>query len=230
MPTPATDVELWSHFQNDRKNLFGGAKARLDALLRLAAKKTPGRVLLNIGCGDGYLERSARLNGWQVISVDPASKSVDQLKAEGIDARCGFIESLPVASESINVAISTEVFEHLTPDSMEAGLKEIHRILSPEGILIGTVPYRENLVDNEVFCPDCRKSFHRWGHHQSFDERSMQRVLAQYFPTNHVQPSYFIEWKSLNWKGTLVWGARFAFSIFGVYGVDANILFTARKS
>ncbi len=127
---------------------------------------------MNIGCGDGYLERSAQQKGWQVVSVDPDSKSVDELKANGIDARCGFIESLPVESESINVVVSTEVFEHLIPDSMEAGLKEIHRILSPGGILIGTVPYRENLADNEVFCPDCRKSFHRWGHHQSFDESS----------------------------------------------------------
>jgi SAM-dependent methyltransferase len=230
MPTPTTDIDLWSHIQNERPALFGGAKGRLDALLRLAARQTKGRFLLNIGCGDGYLEQAAQKKNWRVVSVDPDSKSAEKLKSAGIDARCGVIESLPVESGSIHAVICTEVLEHLTPDSMESGLKEIQRVLAPGGVLIGTVPYRENLADNEVFCPDCKKSFHRWGHQQSFDETRMRTVLARYFGPVQARPIYFASWRSLNWKGTLLWSARYAFSVFGIYGMDANLLFIANKA
>jgi len=145
----------------------------------------------------------------------------------GIDARRGIIESLPVASESINVVVATEVFEHLMPDSMEAGLKEIRRVLMPEGILIGTVPYRENLSDNEVFCPHCKMTFHRWGHHQSFDESRMRSVLENYFFARKVSPAFFAPWKALDWKGKLSVSARLAFSLFGIHGSTSNLLFIA---
>lgn len=230
MPADTSQAQLWSHIQNERTCLFAGSKTRLDKLLRLAKYTVHGRTLLNIGCGDGYLERKAHQQNWQVISVDPDARSLEQLKSAGIDARGGTIESLPLDSGSVNVVICTEVLEHLTPASMEAGLKEISRVLVSGGMLIGTVPYRENLQENEVFCPDCKKTFHRWGHQQAFDESRVRSTLAGNFTVERVRPAYFIDWRTLNWKGMLIWLARFAFSVFGVYGANANILFIARKN
>lgn len=229
MPPDTPQVELWSHFQTVRPEAFRGAAKRLDSLIRLAEKHSHGRSLLNIGCGDGYLERSAQQRNWSVVSVDPDAKSVAALKARGIDARCGRIESLPVESDSLDVVLCTEVLEHLTPESLEAGLAEIRRVLKPAGLLIGTVPYRENLVENEVFCPDCRKTFHRWGHHQSFDEARLASLLGTHFEVRSVRPRYFPTWSMYNWKARLLWSARYAFALFGNYGRDANLLFMAAK-
>ena len=230
MSPDTSQFELWSHFQTDRLDVFEASKSRLEYLVKLAGKISPGRrTLLNIGCGSGYLEKFAKQKNWQVLSVDPDAQSVDRLKAEGIDARCGSIESLPLTSESANIVVSTEVFEHLMPDTMDAGLKEIQRVLAPGGALIGTVPYREHLPNNEAYCPHCKMRFHRWGHHQSFDELAMKSALEKYFSVRKVAPIFFAPWNVLDWKGKLSVSARLVFSWFGVHGSTSNLLFIAAK-
>jgi len=221
--------EFWSHFQTEHTEVFASSATRLDFLLRLAKRISPGPSLLNIGCGDGYLERRALQSNWKVLSVDPDAKSADRLKSMGIDARCGMIESLPVAPASLDVVVCTEVLEHLTPAAMAAGLREIQRVLVPGGVLIGTVPYRENLADNQVFCPHCHEKFHRWGHQQSFDESRMRAVLREYFSVRKVRPIYIPAWNTLDCKGKLSSSARLVFSFLGVFSASANLLFIAAR-
>ena len=230
MPPDTSQIKLWSHFQTERPEVFEASKSRLDYLLKLAGRICDGRSLLNIGCGDGYLENAARKRNWQVVSVDPDQKSVDHLKSVGIDARCGLIESLPVERESVDVVVATEVFEHLVPAVMDAGMREIQRVLVCGGVLIGTVPYRENLSDNQVFCPQCKIAFHRWGHHQMFDESTMKSALEKYFLVRKVRPVVFASWNTLEWKGKLSVSARLVFSWFGVHGSTSNLLFVGAKS
>ena len=229
MPVDGPQVELWSHIQTQRTGAFDLAKKRLDSLVRRSEKLVRGRTILNIGCGDGYLERAAQARHWQVVSVDPDRSSAERVKAMGIDARCGSIDSLPLPPASVDVVVCTEVFEHLTPETLDAGMKEIARVLVPGGALIGTVPYRENLRDNEVFCPHCKETFHRWGHHQSFDEEKMLGLLERNFTVRTVKPVYFVPWRLIGWKGKLLWFARFVFSLAGVYGAGANLFFAALK-
>lgn len=230
MPADAPQVELWSHFQTERSDTFDLARKRLDVLVRRAEKLTPGRDLLNIGCGNGYLETAAQQRHWRVVSVDPDQKSVERVKSLGIDARRGTVDSLPLPAASLDAVICTEVFEHLTPATLDAGLKEIQRVLRPGGFLLGTVPYRENLSDNQVFCPHCSRTFHRWGHHQSFDEAKLRSVLDRDFAVPTVKPVYFVPWALVGWKGKLLWFARFAFSLVGVYGSGANLFFVATRT
>jgi len=229
MPPDTSQFELWSHFQGQRLEVFEASRNRLEYLVRLAGKVSQGRTLLNIGCGSGHLEQYAKTKNWQVLSVDPDAQSVDRLKRAGIDARCGMIESLPVAADSVNVVVSTEVFEHLMPDTMDAGLREIQRVLAPGGALIGTVPYRERMADNEAYCPHCKVAFHRWGHHQSFDESRMRTALDKYFAVRKVGPVFFAPWNVLDWKGKLSVSARLVFSWFGIHGSTSNLLFIAVK-
>lgn len=227
MPPDTTNSEIWSHYQTEQLDVFRASRARLDALVRLAEKLASGRTLLNIGCGDGYLEQAARRKNWTVISVDPDATSVERLKAVGVDARCGLIEALPVQTHSVDVVICTEVFEHLAPEALESGLDQIRRVLKPGALLIGTVPYRENLAENEVFCPDCRKRFHRWGHRQSFDESKMQAVISRHLQVREVRPLYIPDWQSTDWKGKLSLFARQVFAWFGVHSSQSYLLFVA---
>jgi SAM-dependent methyltransferase len=113
---------------------------------------------------------------------------------------------------------------------MTEGLKEIRRVLVPGGVLIGTVPYHENLAESEVLCPRCNEKFHRWGHQQSFDESGMRSVLREYFSVRKIRPIYFPTWNTLDWKGKLSSSARLLFSFFAVYSSRANLLFIAAKA
>jgi SAM-dependent methyltransferase len=229
MSQQTSQTELWSHYQTGRLEVFAGSKSRLDFLVRLAGRLTSGRSLLNIGCGDGYLERRAQQKEWSVVSVDPDAGSINRLRSLGVEARCGLIESLPVNSQSVDIVICTEVFEHLVPDSLAAGLSEIKRALKPGGFLIGTVPYRENLTQNEVFCPHCGKTFHRWGHQQSFDQAKIHSLLRHHLRVRKVRPVYFPTWDVADWKGKLSISARLAFSWIGVHSATSNLLFIAER-
>jgi SAM-dependent methyltransferase len=220
--------QLWEHFQSAGVDAFDQARWRLGKLLQEATRRTQGRSMLNIGCGNGWFERAAQSQGWKVISVDPDQAAMIRLISQGVDARVGRIEALPVNEGAVDVVICSEVFEHVSPQVMKEGLAEIRRVLKNGGLLIGTTPYRERMADQEVFCPHCRTVFHRWGHQQSFDEPSMRASLAEALNVIEVRPRYFPIW-STNWKGKAVNAALFLLSQLGSYGQNSNLFFLASK-
>jgi SAM-dependent methyltransferase len=187
-------------------------------------------VLLNIGCGDGFLELRAKSTGWATLSVDPDEQAIGSLARAGIDARVGVIERLPVESATVDVVTATEVFEHLSTYSLAAGLIEISRVLQPGGLLVGTVPYREKLQDNTIFCPECKKFFHRWGHQQHFDESKMQGLLAGRFNVLTIAPRLFVPWNILNVKGRIGVLPKLILSKLRIHGTGENLFFLAEKT
>lgn len=221
---------IWSYLQNERPDVFLGTANRLDSLLRIARKVIGSGNLLNIGAGNCYLEVQARRCGWNVVSVDPDEKTCARLLAQGIDARVGMVEKLPVESESMNVVVASEVLEHLTRDSFLAGLSEIKRVLAPQGAFIGTTPYQEDLAASTVVCPDCKKVFHRRGHQQSFTSDSMRFELSKYLTVDTCKPVTFPPWNILNWKGKLIALLQMVLTRCGVHGADESLLFVCRNS
>jgi SAM-dependent methyltransferase len=215
------NAPIWEYFQNSSVESFDDSAPRLRYLVARAGN--PSGVLLNIGTGNGALERLAASKGWNVISVDPDASTLAKLSAPGIDTRQGVIEKLPVDSDSVDVVVASEVFEHLSPESMSAGLGEIKRILRPTGKLLGTVPYRESLAANMVFCPDCKKVFHRWGHQQTFDVPKMRGALSAHLRPVIVRPRFF-----LNWKSTLAQFPKVAASFLGAHSGNEHIFFVCR--
>jgi SAM-dependent methyltransferase len=217
------NAPIWEYFQNSSLESFDDSAPRFRYLVARAGK--PPGVLLNIGAGNGALERLAAGKGWNVISVDPDASSLAKLSAPRIDTRQGVIENLPVASDSVDVVVVSEVFEHLSPESMSVGLKEITRILKPTGKLLGTVPYRESLAANMVFCPDCKKVFHRWGHQQTFDVPRLREAVSAHLRPVIIRPRFFLDWKS-----TLAQFPKVAASFLGIHSGNEHIFFVCRRN
>jgi len=217
---------LWSHFQNERTDLFSGAYWRLQRLVHYAARHYTTPEVVNIGTGDGYLERHAAGLGWRVTAVDPDERAIDRLRAAGIDGRVGTIERIPLPDSSADVIFVSEVFEHLTENSLTTGLREIRRVLRPGGRLIGTVPYQENLAEQECVCPGCGLSFHRWGHQQSFTPERLASFLASAFAIERCGPVYFPAWKTMDLRSKVHAALRIALlNPLGVHRTNENILF-----
>jgi SAM-dependent methyltransferase len=219
---------IWAHYQNEGIAAFQGAKVRHNYLLNYAARAKPEAVL-NIGCGDGYIELEGRKRGWRALSVDPDGRAMARLAEQGVEARKGSMEALPFADSSADVVICSEVLEHLTGEQLAAGLPEIRRVLRPGGMLIGTTPYREDLRENEFVCMHCGQKSHRWGHQQSFDEKRIRQLLEPWFTVREARPKYFPIWQT-NWKGKLLNAALVAASALGSHGQSANLFFVAAKS
>ncbi|MEW6589791.1 MAG: class I SAM-dependent methyltransferase [Pseudomonadota bacterium] len=223
--------KIWDHFQNEGVDSFAQSQGRLEFLLR---RLRPATRALNIGIGNGALERMAVRKGVDIWSLDPSDRAIEILRKElglGEKAQVGFCQAMPFPDRHFDVVVMSEVLEHLDEEVFEATLMEVRRVLRPGGIFIGTVPAREKLEDAIVVCPHCGSQFHRWGHKRSFSVNTLTLALKQHFLVNSAYEKFFIDWASVGWwrklqgmlKKFLSWRG------IGTYGVCRNIYFCAQK-
>lgn len=183
-----------------------------------------GQKILDAGAGDGSLVRELKRHRptAEVIGVDLAPKSED--------VEQGDLTALRFADAAFDTVISSEVIEHLTPEDSRRALGEVSRVLKPGGCLILTTPYAEELHQNQVFCPDCRQSFHRWGHQQSFREADFA-VLAREHGLQSIEilPIRYSRVRRLRFLGTRILKLRWMRALFSGGPGRRNLLMIARK-
>ena len=223
--------KVWEHFQTDGLEKFSLSVPRLNFLLNQASRLAAGRSLriLNIGIGDAWLEKKCLERGWDVYSLDPIAAAVSAVEAAGGKAMVGHIEDIPFENDFFDVVFCSEIIEHLSREQIQQGLNEVARILKPNGVLLGTVPFNENLFEGRVVCPDCGSVFHRIGHQQTFDLKSLPAVLPKSLQPTTVRTEYFCDWPTLNWKGKAIALVKKSLLLAGVHGANENIFFAARK-
>lgn len=100
---------------------------------------------LEIGCGAGRLTRHMADDFASVIDVDVSEGMLQTARrhigASNVDLRLGDGVTFPVESASMDVVVSTHVFQHF--DSLKvasANLHEIHRVLRPRGATLIHLP------------------------------------------------------------------------------------------
>jgi len=103
----------------------------------------PNSAYLEIGAGDGHLaiavarraRRAYAVDVSEIISADSTPpKNFSWVVTDGV--------KIPVPSQSVTVAYSNQLMEHLHPDDALAQLAEIHRALVPGGIYVCITPHR----------------------------------------------------------------------------------------
>ncbi len=124
-------------------------------------------TMLDIGCGvmpyksaimaDGKVERYI---GMDIVNSDYHNRVVPDLAWDA--------QHIPLENESVDSAMATEFFEHYF-DTQNA-MKEIARVLRPDGVLFATVPFIWNLhevpYDEYRFTPfSLRKHLEKAGFH-----------------------------------------------------------------
>jgi ubiquinone/menaquinone biosynthesis C-methylase UbiE len=223
---------IWTYYQNKRTEEFRGARPRMVYLIKTIQKKhrTPGLRLLNIGAGNGDFEKMAASKGWEIYSTDPDEETVSRLKAIGVKAIQGRIEKLVFEDEQFDFVVASEVLEHLTTDQFEKGLAEINRVLKPGGWFVGTVPYKENLGSNIVYCPNCNREFHRWGHMRSFDLKSLRDDLNSSFSHVFMKRTAFVSLHGNGVWGIVKGGVRIVLAKLGEEIAVPSIFFMVRKT
>jgi demethylmenaquinone methyltransferase/2-methoxy-6-polyprenyl-1,4-benzoquinol methylase len=119
---------------------------RLDKVYdRLASYIKDGQRVLDIGCGTGALtfravQKGARVKG---IDVNPQMLEIAQKRA----VQAGFAQNVELVemgvaeleaeeAESYDVVMSGLCFSELTEDELTYTLKEVVRVLKPEGLLL----------------------------------------------------------------------------------------------
>jgi methionine biosynthesis protein MetW len=115
---------------------------RLSKVVGAVASLTPSpRTILDIGCGRGTLleQLRAQLPDAALFGVDISENTAAATRARGFDARAADVSTgLPFPDERFDCVVFGEVIEHLfDPD---AALREISRVLTPNGTAIVTTP------------------------------------------------------------------------------------------
>lgn len=89
--------------------------------------------LLDVGCALGDFVAAARDAGWDAEGVEISAFAAAEARSRGLTVRTGTLEQLRLPQASYDVVTLYDVIEHL--EDPLATLREIRRILKPDGLL-----------------------------------------------------------------------------------------------
>lgn len=116
-------------------------------------KPKKGERMIDLGCGIGLYTLTLKKKGYDIEGVDLDKNKIKKAnyisKKTGINAKFSVadIAHLPFKNNEFDKVIFSDVLEHIKEDT--AALKEIARVLKPNGRLIITVPCN-NKANREV--------------------------------------------------------------------------------
>jgi SAM-dependent methyltransferase len=93
----------------------------------------PGRLTVDIGCGEGRLPRDLKRLGHHVIGVDgsPAMVAAAREADPAMDIRLADAAALPLDDASVDLAIAFMSLQDI--DAMAGAVLEVARVLEPKG-------------------------------------------------------------------------------------------------
>jgi SAM-dependent methyltransferase len=132
-----------TYFEEARLIFEGKAAHHRDpnylADLTLVGSYKPEGAFLDIGTNMGFFLRHTRNRRWTVTGVEP-SPTLSELARRhfGLNVITGFLDDVKFPDESFDIVAMTDVFEHIVDP--KAMLREVRRILKPNGIVFVKVP------------------------------------------------------------------------------------------
>lgn len=167
-------------------------RARCRETLRLLRTLAGNGRFLDVGCGTALITRF--LPG-ETVGVDLNLRNLQKAQRYAPKARfvlCDAEGALPLRDHSFDVAVCTEMLEHLL-DPHEA-IREVHRVLKPEGILVGSVPGRTPIWKLR-WMSSSRHAFSEEPYHRHYSREEVKTLLSRYFHLQQLYSRYF----RMNW-------------------------------
>ena len=144
----------------------------LELILNEISKMPQNIKILDAGCGNCSLLKEIKNAGYENLSgVDLSPSRVINNRKYIKNLYFGFCEEMPIADESQDVVILTEVLEHVC--DLKKALSEVRRVLKPNGKVFFQVPYK-NMVD----CTN---------HLRLFSKETFSFWTGQYFKIDNLQ-------------------------------------------
>jgi len=149
------------------KLIYGEHINRYDAITPLCKNK----IVLDIASGSGYGTKMISKEAKKVYGVDVSEEAIQYSKknfySKKIDYRKSDGSTIPIGDNSVDIVVSMETIEHI--EDQEGHLKEIKRVLKPDGIYICSTP-------NDKVYP---KGNHF--HVKEHSSKSLDQLLKKYF-------------------------------------------------
>jgi len=94
--------------------------------------------LLDVGCSAGYVLEAGKRLGLSSYGMDVSSFAVNLVRERGFTAKVGRLEDMPFEDMSFDIVTAKHTVEHA--DEPLKAMKECHRVLRPNGVLLIVVP------------------------------------------------------------------------------------------
>ena len=145
--------------------------------LALNLVRSSDQRLVDIGCGEGItLEKMHRLfPDRKVIGIDILSENIEICKRHGCKAEIGDVYNLSLPSASVDFILFMEVIEHL--ENFETAIKEIHRVLVPNGRLVIVFPNDRVFKIARILTLRFREAAYNPGHVRQWTPHDMRNFL-----------------------------------------------------
>lgn len=119
-------------------------------MLKLLNAHSKGRVVIDAGCGVGYLSNYLSRYGFSLTGVDFASEciAIAQQRFPSLELLNKGIAEFSFERPSVFDACVANMLFHNVPDIYEAATA-IHRLLKPNGVLVGCIPHPEHWFDRK---------------------------------------------------------------------------------
>ena len=141
----AFQAKLYSDPNPTRRGLHNGRRDWVEA--RLARHMRPGARAIEIGVGCGIFTRSMAERAGSVMAIDINQKFLDGVAdVAGVEVR-NVDATTRIGDGEYDVALCSEVLEHVPPERSEAMLRAMREALKPGGVLILTTPQRFATVE-----------------------------------------------------------------------------------
>lgn len=149
-----------------------------EAILREVPSEA--RLILDVGCGGGWVAKSLLPLNRTVVSFDIALnncvKALTRHPSPRHFAVNGDVLALPFKQNTFDVIISAEVIEHVVDTN--AYIDNLLRVVKPGGKVIISTPYNESIQHS--LCIHCNHMTPHNAHIHSFNERSLDSILANH--------------------------------------------------
>ncbi|MBN1371480.1 MAG: class I SAM-dependent methyltransferase [Anaerolineaceae bacterium] len=161
-PRPKID-EIINHYPDDYEPYQAGLailknktisrlflEIGLGSKVQLVSNVRKGGALLDVGCASGlFLNKMKQKRAWTVqgVEINPVASELAQ-KEFGLNIFTGTLEEAKYDDMAFDVVTLWDVLEHLHDPA--SSLREIHRILKPNGIIILRLPNVDS-VDSRLF-------------------------------------------------------------------------------
>jgi 2-polyprenyl-3-methyl-5-hydroxy-6-metoxy-1,4-benzoquinol methylase len=169
------------NFDYSEQNMPGVTKDEFRRLHESILKEISDEmsVILDIGCGNGWVSKDLIPLGKKVISMDISSinpiNAVKQVQHKNHAGLIADAYNLPIKENSVDCIIASEILEHV-PDP-KTFINNSITLLKNSGKLIITTPYNEKIEYN--LCVHCNKPTPRFAHLHSFNEHNIVRFIPK---------------------------------------------------
>lgn len=136
--TDAAESGFWT--KKDRPPVIGDALGRFPSLALIDAQ--PGQLILDAGCGAGYMSRRMALMGANIVGVEINSEMLEaarKINAEDpmrIFYTQGDITETDFGSSMFDTVVAVAVLFHLSRNEVQSFFRAAYRALKPEGRLV----------------------------------------------------------------------------------------------